>query len=176
MMGESTIEMTKGLSAEVWRNANKQAGFAEKKGRGRRRYWACMHMFQEEGLLVDRDRGLEGRDRDLSWDVMAAEMARVMGIRTQGQAGQGGADQPPLPEFGGHTVVEPGTEGGAGAGQRRMLMGPEAEVGEDDTTEQSSEEEGGDTSEEEVETGWEAGQTEQDVNAALRQRPSAETE
>ena len=41
-------------------------------------------------------------------------------------------------------------------------MGPEAEVGEDDTTEQSSEEEGGDTSEEEVETGWEAGQTEQE--------------
>ena len=29
LMGESTVEMTKGLAAEVWRNANKQAGLAE---------------------------------------------------------------------------------------------------------------------------------------------------
>ena len=36
-----------------------------------------------------------------------------------------------------------------------MLMGPEGEVGGDDTTEQGSEEEGGDISEEEGETGWE---------------------
>ena len=42
-----------------------------------------MHMFKEEGLLVDRDRGLEGRDRDLSWDGMAAVMARLKGIGTQ---------------------------------------------------------------------------------------------
>ena len=79
MMGESTVEMTKGLSAAVWKNAHKQAGFAETGGRGSRRFWACMHMFREEGKVVDRDHGMEGRDRDLSWDGMAEVMARMVG-------------------------------------------------------------------------------------------------
>ena len=92
MMGSSTVEMTKGLSAAVWKNAHKQAGFVEGGGRGVRRFWACMHMFQEEGLLVDKDRGLEGRDRDLSWDGMAEEMARLQGIGTQQPAEHREAD------------------------------------------------------------------------------------
>ena len=54
IMGESTVEMTKGLSAAVWKNAHKQAGFAETGGVGWRRFWACMHMFREEGKVVDR--------------------------------------------------------------------------------------------------------------------------
>ena len=136
MMGSSTVEMTKGLSAAVWKNAHKQVGFAERGGRGTRRFWACMHMFQEEGLVVDKDGGLEGRDRDLSWDGMAEEMARMLGIGTQQPEEQGEADQPPTPEG-------PGTEAGAGVGQT-MTMGPEEGVGGDDTTEQGSEEEGGD--------------------------------
>ena len=112
--------------------------------------------------MVDTDGGLEGRDRDLSWDGMAEEMARLQGIGTQQPAEHGEADQSPPPEsIGGHTAVGPGTEAGAGVGQM-MLMGPEEEVGGDDTTEQGSEEEGGDTSEEEGETGWEASQMEQE--------------
>ena len=92
-MGESTVEMTKGLSAAVWKNAHKQAGFAESGGRGSRRFWACMHMFQEEGKVVDRDHGLEGRDRDLSWDGMAEVMARMVGgdgTAEQSSEGEGG--------------------------------------------------------------------------------------
>ena len=52
-MGESTVEMTRGLSAAVWKNAHKQAGFAETGEVGWRRFLACMHMFQEEGKVVD---------------------------------------------------------------------------------------------------------------------------
>ena len=38
IMGESTVGMTKGLSAAVWKNAHKQAGFAETGGVGWRRF------------------------------------------------------------------------------------------------------------------------------------------
>ena len=79
MMGESTVDMTTGLSAAVWKNAHKQAGFAATGGVGLRRFNACMHMFREEGKVEDMDHGMEGRDRDLSWDGMAEVMARMVG-------------------------------------------------------------------------------------------------
>ena len=54
----------------------KLAGLVEHEGAGRKRFWACMHMFREEGLVKGY---IEPHERDRSWDGMAAEMARLMG-------------------------------------------------------------------------------------------------
>ena len=54
-----------------------------------------MHMFKGEGLLTG---DIGTHDRDESWDGMAAEMARLMGVGPQWSAGNGWGDQPPRPE------------------------------------------------------------------------------
>ena len=78
-MGESTVGMTRALWNAVWKNAHKQAGFQETGGPGLKRFNACMHLFQEEGKVEDLDGGMEGRDRDLSWEGMAEVVAKSCG-------------------------------------------------------------------------------------------------
>ena len=147
------VEMTPRLAAEVWRNTNTLAGLVEGDGAGRRRFWACMHMFKKEGLV----RGNVGtHPRDESWEGMAEEMLRLQAMGPKWSPGDGWRDRPPCPvDIWGAIEAAPGTGAGAGAGQMLMLEGPEEEVGGGDTVEQSGAEEGGDTSEEEVELSME---------------------
>ena len=148
-MNLGPVEMTPRLAAEVWRNTNNLAGLVEGDGAGRRRFWACMHMFMKEGL-VRGDVGTHTQDE--SWDGMAEEMLRLQTLGPQWRPGQGMEDRPFSPvDIQEAIAAAPGTGAGAEAGQLMMLEGPEEEVEGGDTAEQSGAEEvRGDSSEEEV--------------------------
>ena len=63
--------MTPNLATMVWQNPNKQAGLVEGGGAGRKRFWACIHMLMEEGLVQGE---VGTQDRDERWEGMTDEM------------------------------------------------------------------------------------------------------
>ena len=113
---------------------------------GRKRFWACMHMFMREGL-VSGDVGTHHRDE--SWDGMADEMRKLQTLGPNWRLGQMVEDLHDSPEVrveeaqdGGREIAAaPGTGAEAEADQLMMLEGLEEEVEGGDAAEQGGAEE-----------------------------------
>ena len=143
------VVMTSKLAVLVWQDTNKLAGLVEGDGAGTRRFWACMHMFMKEGLMIG-DVGTHPRNK--SWDGMSEEMSRLQALGPHWRSGQGVEDRPYSPvDIQEAIAAAPGTGAGAEAGQLMMLEGLEEEVEGGDAAEQGGAEEvRGDSTEEEV--------------------------
>ena len=91
------------------------------------RFNACMHLFQEEGKVEDLDGGMEGRDRDLSWEGMAEVVARMEeGQATEKRSSEGeGGDGSVVAEPG--TPLDRGPQGGAAMSLIQGMQGVEAD-------------------------------------------------